>query len=91
MLTLDSIPTKNPNILGRVVDNEAVLVTPEASKVTVLNEVGATIWDLIDGQRDVRQICAEICAQYQAEPQVVETEALGFLGNLLKRNIITTA
>jgi len=90
-LTLESIPIQNPTIINRVVDNEAVLVAPKSSKVTVINEVGAVIWNSIDGQRDVKQICAEILAQYEADPQVVEAEALQFLSNLLEREIITLA
>jgi len=91
MLTLESIPIQNPTIIHRVVDNEAVLVAPKSSKVTVINEVGAVIWNSIDGQRNVKQICAEILAQYEANSQEVEAETLQFLSNLLEREIITLA
>ena len=45
-----TIPQPNPEAIGRIVDREAVIVLPQKGKVKVLNEVGAAIWDLIDGQ-----------------------------------------
>ena len=40
---LDSIPVMLPTVVGRVVDEEAVLVLPEQGQVKVLNQVGARI------------------------------------------------
>ena len=89
MLTPENIPSPNPNILGRVVDHEAVLVLPDLGKVKVLNEVGAAIWQMVDGQRSIQQISAEICQQFDVEQSVAEADALKFFSDLLDRQIIT--
>ena len=86
---LESYPVPNPNVIGRVVDDEAVLVLPEQGKVKVLNEVGARIWSLVDGKRSVREIAAEICREYQVTPANAEEDTLGFLNDLAQRGVVS--
>jgi hypothetical protein len=88
MLNPKNIPIPNPDILGRVVDNEAVLVLPELGKVKVINEVGAAIWQLIDGKRNIQQISAEICEQFEIDPTTAEADTLRFIASLNERQIV---
>ena len=90
MITPTSTPIPNPNIIGRVIDDEVVLVLPDQGKIKVLNEVGAAIWNLIDGKRNVQQISAEICNQFDVDLSVIETDAVQFITELSERGIITT-
>ena len=64
---LDSYPVPNSKVVGRIVDNEAVLVLPEQGQVKVLNEVGARVWKLTDGSITAREIAGKISAEYQVE------------------------
>ena len=91
MFTSETIPIPNPQIIGRIIDNEAVLVMPQQGKVKVLNEVGAAIWHLMDGQRNVQQIVKEICRQFDIDQAVAETDTLNFIAILVEREIISTA
>lgn len=88
-LSLDMIPIPNPNVVGRVVADEAVLVLPEKGTVKVLNEVGARIWSLADGQRSGRQIASIILAEFDVEQPVAEADTLEFLGELAVRGVLT--
>ncbi len=54
MISLDSYPVPTAAVVGRLVENEAVLVLPEKAQVKVLNQVGARIWALADGRRTLR-------------------------------------
>ncbi|HEX7973070.1 MAG TPA: PqqD family protein [Anaerolineales bacterium] len=89
MVNLDTVPTQNPTVVGRVVDGEAVLVLPEQGKVKVLNEVGARIWSLVDGKRSLREIAAILCAEYQVEPAEVEANLVEFVTKLAGRGIVS--
>jgi hypothetical protein len=89
MLTLDMVPSPNPNVVGRILDGEAVLVLPEKGKVKVLNEVGARIWSLSDGTRSLQEIAAEICREYQVETSQAETDVLAFSADLQERGVVT--
>ena len=89
MIDLTTIPIQNPSILSRMADDEAVLVAPKQGKVKVLNEVGAAIWDLTDGKRNIKGIAAEICAQFDVEQSTAERDTLAFIAELLDREIVT--
>ncbi len=85
----NTIPHPNPDIIGRVVDNEAVLVMPQQGKVKVLNEVGAAIWELVDGQRSIHQIAEEICTQFEIDQATAEADTLKFIADLVEREMVT--
>jgi pyrroloquinoline quinone biosynthesis protein D len=57
-----------------------VLLTPES--VTLLNDTGAAILELCDGQRTVAEIVAELSGRYD---HVAEDEVRGFLADLLAK------
>jgi hypothetical protein len=88
-VTLDSYPVPNPNVVGRVLDNEAVLVLPDRGQIKVLNQVGASIWTLADGRRTVREIAAAICAEYEVEPVEAEADTLAFVTELEGKGIVS--
>jgi hypothetical protein len=88
MLKLTTIPTRNPDVLGRMVDDEAVLVMPQKGKVKVINQVGAAIWESIDDKRNIQQIVEEICAQFDVEQATAESDTLKFIAELADREIV---
>jgi pyrroloquinoline quinone biosynthesis protein D len=57
-----------------------VLLTPEA--VTLLNDTGAAILRLCDGERTVGEILAELRGRYE---QVADDEVRAFLAGLLAK------
>jgi hypothetical protein len=89
MIRLESIPVPNPSILTRIIDNEAVLVLPEQGKIKVLNDVGAAIWELVDGKRRIQQISLEICEQFEVEQSKADLDTIHFIDELVKREIVT--
>ncbi len=91
MIDLDDYPVQAPNVVGRVLENEAVLVLPARGQVKVLNEVGARIWKLADGTRSVRAIAAQICAEYQVEAGQAERDTVQFVADLVSCGVITLA
>ena len=88
MLDITSVPVRNPNIIGRMTDDEAILVMPQKGQVKVINEVGAVVWELIDGKRDVGQIVDEVCSQFDVDRVAAEADTLNFISELIKREII---
>lgn len=88
MLTLEMIPLPNPQVVGRVLDGEAVLVLPRLGKVKVLNEVGARIWQLCDGSRTIQQIADVIQSEYQADQAEAAADTLAFIADLSSQGVV---
>lgn len=82
------IPGLNPDVVWRTMDDGAVLVKPEAGRVRVLNEVGTTIWRMIDGKHDLAAIEAELLEKYDVSPEEARRDLHQFLEELLERDLI---
>ncbi len=89
MVYMDSVPVLNPDVVGRFVGDEAVLVIPNKGKVKVLNEVGARIWSLIDGKRTVDDIVVIILREFTVSYEDAKRDTQVFLSQLVEREIVT--
>jgi hypothetical protein len=88
MLTLDTILTPNPNVVSRIVDDEAVLVLPERGEVKVFNMVGSRIWELVDGVRTIREISTLICQEFEVNQTTSEQDTLEFVTTILEKGVV---
>lgn len=87
-------PTDIPQVQPDVVLTEefpdcVLLFLPLTGEVVGIEPVGLLIWKLIDGQRTVAQIAAEVTAQCQDAPPSVLEDTLAFLENLNRRLFIS--
>ena len=89
MISLDMVPIPNPNVIGRIVNDEAVLVLPVKGQVKVFNEVGTRIWSSIDGIRTVGEIIQIILAEYTVCKQEAFDDTCSFLSKLADREMIS--
>jgi hypothetical protein len=86
---LDAIPRRTPSVASRSLDGEAVLVHPGHGKVTVLNGVGARVWELMDGHRSISHIAGMIADEYEVSAVKAESDALAFCQDLAGRGLLT--
>ena len=80
----------------RQVGSESILVpirnhVGDLDSVYVFNAVGARIWSLIDGSRDIDSIVAIIGSEYDVESDVVRSDLEELLGSLEAAALIGAA
>ena len=86
MQSLSAVLQKNPSFVSRKIVDEVILV-PISHKVGeidclyALNEVGARIWELIDGDRTLKELGDAIVEEFE----VSETEAQEDLAVLIEQ------
>jgi len=88
-ISLHTTPHPDPSVVSQIVETEAVLVQPARGKVKVLNEAGARIWALMDGQRCIQDIAAVLAQEYDIPPETACTDALAFVEDLFIRGLVT--
>ena len=79
---------KDPGIVYREIGGEAVLVPIRRSigdmdSIYTLDEVGADIWDLIDGERTVADIQDVLLGEYDVDAEVLSEDLAEFIQQLL--------
>jgi hypothetical protein len=63
-------------------DGEAVILHAESGTYFGLNTIGAEIWNLIQQQRTVGEICEHLLGQYEVGSEQCEAEVMSLLRRL---------
>lgn len=88
MLTMDSCVSKNENVPWRIIEGEAVIVSVDESEVIHLNQLGAEIWNSIDGKKSVGEIVDYIYDTFEVEEKTAKRDTLEFLEKLIKKKVV---
>ena len=92
-MNLKSVPFHSPDIVTRKTGNEYVLVPianniANMNSVYTLNETGAFIWDLIDGNRNLEEIIKALTEEYDINQQSASEDVLSLIKNMSNYLII---
>ncbi|MEM7646557.1 MAG: PqqD family protein [Pseudomonadota bacterium] len=85
---MDQIFSRNKDLPWQAFDDETIIINPESKDSFELNEVGSFIWSRIDGVKSVAKIRDEICAHYDARPEMVDEDLTDLLYEMAKKNLI---
>ena len=78
---------KSPNIVSRKIADEYILVpirqnVGDLENIYTLNEVGAFIWELIDGKRQLKEIKERIVEEFEVSEEEAENDLIDFIQQL---------
>ena len=83
------VPRRKNTLTHEVTDtDEVVIYDGHTPQLLVLNDIAAGVWLMIDGQRSIAEITAEILSHVEAEPDTVARDVTAFLGQLEERKLI---
>ena len=96
MNNLNNTYQKDSNIVYRKIADEYILVpirqqVADLNCIYTLNEIGALIWELIDGKSNIEQILKGITAVYDVEEEAAKDDLISFISQLLKIKAIDVA
>jgi hypothetical protein len=88
-MELDSVYARNDRVVSRKIVDELILVpirqsVAEMETLYTLNEVGARVYELIDGQRPVREIVEAIVTEFDVAFETAEADVREFISQLLQ-------
>lgn len=82
LVTDSQVPRRADAALQAEVDGDLVLLSAVDHGFYGTDGAGAHIWALVDGERTVGQIIADLEAAFEAEPGVIRRETVTFLSTL---------
>lgn len=77
-------------ISGRLHD-EMVMMDPEQGKYFSLNPIATRIWDLLERELTVDELCALLREEYEVESHQCTEEVVEYLGQMLKLRLVSLA
>ncbi|MFC1540365.1 PqqD family protein, partial [Gemmatimonadota bacterium] len=76
------------DIPWRIIEGEAIVVEVDRGEIIHLNETGAEIWNVLDGQKTVSDIITHIRNEFEVTEEVAERDTGEFLGQLIDLGLL---
>ena len=90
----DKIYKASEDVVARDIQGEFILVPVTSGvgnledAIFSLNETGRAIWNKFDGQKNLKNIAAELSEDFKAPIKEIEKDCFGLAEELLKRRMI---
>ena len=75
-------PRRQDGVLAQEAQGQTVLLRLDDGGYYALDEVGARIWELCDGDRDLTEIVAVLCGEFDASEKQVLADVVEFVDEL---------
>jgi len=81
---------RNPGLVEAEIDREVVTLNIETGNCYGLNPVGSRIWNLLAAPIRAGDLCAQLIAEFEVEPNTCEREVIELLQQLRSEGLIST-
>ena len=85
----DLILCRGEDTISTELEGETVILDPASGVYSALDEVGTSIWILLEQPKSFRDVCQGIMAKYAVEEEVCRRDLLAFLKDLGGKQLIT--
>jgi hypothetical protein len=89
-ITLSTVLRRRTDIRYRRIEDEAVVLRQSAAEVLVINEVGAAVLDLADGERPVGDWIEALGREYDTDRATLARDVLEFAAELKEAGLLET-
>ena len=93
-ITLECRCVPSEDIVSRVIEDELIIVPLVSGigdmddELFTMNETGRAIWSRLVGEKSLREIAAELVAEFNTAPGIVEQDVLGLVTELVRRKMV---
>jgi len=93
-VSLDGLYMPSEDVVARSIEGELIIVPLVAGigdmedELYTLNETGKAIWDRLDGRKKLKDVLAELSAEFEAPVGEIEKDLTGLVEELLRRKIL---
>ena len=82
---------RRDGVLAQEAQGQTVLLRMDDGGYYALDDVGAMIWGLCDGDRSLDDVVTALCAEYDAPRATVAADVLEFVGDLRREHLLVDA
>ena len=85
---LDEHLSRREGVMAQEAQGKTVLLRMDDGSYYALDDVGALIWELCDGQRSLADVIAALCAEYDAPEAMVTADVIEFVNDLRREQLL---
>lgn len=87
-MNFDSIFTQNDQCPVRNIGDGLVIMAPSGDTTHSLEDIGAFIWNQLDGQRTLQDVLAAILVDYDIDEETAREDLQNFISQMLTAGLI---
>ncbi len=87
-INLNTIVSKNLQIISSKMDNEVVMMSVEKGNYYGLNRVGSEIWEKLTEPITVAGLCEKLLQEFDVEKDKCEQDVIKYLEKLVSEGLI---
>lgn len=87
-ISIDHRVARGKKTASRIIEGEAIIITPEDRTLHILNKVGTRIWETLGEEKTIGEIVNLICLKFKVDKDNAQTDVLEFLQKLYLKQIL---
>ena len=88
-MNIKSKVTLSKNVFAQEIDEETIILDSETQEYFSLNEIGKVIWSLLERNKQLEEIKAEMLDMYEVPADQIEIDLLNFIQALGAKRLIS--
>lgn len=92
---LDEVYVPSQDVVARLIEGEIIIIPLVTGigdledELYSLNETGRSIWEKLDGKKNLKSVVDELCTEFDgAFQKTIEADVLGFVKELVGRRML---
>lgn len=93
-ITKDAVYAVSDGVVARKIENEIILIPididirDKESELFALNPAAQVIWKRLNGKKSLKDIIADLVAEFDSPAGVIEKDVIALVKELLKRKLL---
>lgn len=88
-ITLETKVARNINIATNKIDDEVIMMSLEKGNYYSVNSIGTRIWNIIEQEKNVKEICDTLLQEYDIDKEHCEKAVIAFLEKMKTADLLT--
>ena len=79
---------RNTDVSWKILEEKCILLHLTSGNYYTLNKVGRFLWESLDGEKKLQNICEEIINHYHIDTETVKNDSIDIIQDLLKEGLV---
>jgi coenzyme PQQ biosynthesis protein PqqD len=78
-------------VITQQVEGQTILLRVDDGGYYAIDEVGAAVWELCDGERQLTEVISTLAAEFDAPAETIRADVLEFVQDLRRERLLADA
>jgi hypothetical protein len=79
---------RKSGVMSAPVDDDLVILNPDRDDYVALDQIGRRIWELLEEQQTVGELCERLAAEFTGEREQIAADVMAFLDRLRDEGLV---